>query len=152
MSAEGNSPTIDPRDVDTLLGRFRKESNIRGFSFEIPGEVEEDSIVLVRAAPTNSGRKLLVAAGFHAPGLFSDHLRLAQNVFFDSMPDGLIEGVLAKAGLVFKQSDGSFEDRLFREGVPRTACTETPGKAKFCGSVEANQAIAGAFVDFHLEM
>ena len=31
-------------------------------------------------------------------------------------------------GLVTNKKDGSFEDRLFRAGVPLTMCTESPGK------------------------
>lgn len=34
----------------------------------------------------------------------------------------------AIAGLIINRADGSFEDRMFRDGAPYSMCTETPGQ------------------------
>ncbi len=86
-----------------------------------------------------------------SPGLFSKRLREAEACFFPPQPDGVIEGSKVLDGIIFRHCDGSFEDRLFHEGVPRTACTETPGKLDFPIRVKANSAITESFVRFHLD-
>lgn len=87
-----------------------------------------------------------------SPGLFSEALRFAGNMFFDPCPDGIIEGANVSNGVVFCYCDGSFEDCLFHEGIPRTACTETPGLLDLNKRVEANMYILTAFVNYSLHI
>ena len=49
-------------------------------------------------------------------------------------------------GLVYRYCDGSFEDYMFHQNVPRVAVTETPGKAKFSKRVEASVSIIDKFI------
>jgi hypothetical protein len=86
-----------------------------------------------------------------APGPFSLALREAERAHFRQVPDGRIDEGQVRDGILFRECDGSFEDRLFHEGVPRTACTETPGRLALARRIAANAAIADAFVRFHLE-
>ena len=44
----------------------------------------------------------------------------------------------AKNGLIINRPDGSFEDRLFRDGVPYSMCTETPEGQPLNKRVELN--------------
>lgn len=82
------------------------------------------------------------------PGSFSKALCTAENNFFEPPPDGIIEGGSVRNGIIFRYCDGSFEDLLFHEGIPRTACTETPGLFDIDKRVEANSNIISAFVRF----
>lgn len=54
---------------------------------------------------------------------------------------------LNRNGVSFRQCDGSFEDYLFHEGVPYTACTETPGMEDINRRVEANTRLMEEFAN-----
>jgi hypothetical protein len=82
------------------------------------------------------------------PGAFSEALRNEEQKYFQAYPDGLLEGGLVSNGVIFRYCDGSFEDMLFHEGIPRTACTETPGLLNIDSRIEANVGIITAFVNF----
>ena len=63
------------------------------------------------------------------PGPFSFMFRDTQARHFPQLPDNDDPDLgNIKDGIIFNHCDGSFEDRLFHEGVPRIACIETPGK------------------------
>jgi hypothetical protein len=83
-----------------------------------------------------------------APGPFSQILYQAESQFFEQQPDGMVEDSMVKDGLVFRHCDGTFEDLLFHEGIPRTACTETPGRLDINLRITANTAIITAFVEY----
>jgi predicted deacylase len=83
-----------------------------------------------------------------SPGDFSEALKEAEEVFFSPMPDGVVEGATVRGGVIFRSCDGSFEDRLFHEGIPYTACTETPGRLDLSLRIEANRRITEAFIRF----
>jgi len=83
------------------------------------------------------------------PGPFTQMLRSTEAHFFNSRPDGLCEGANLKDGVAFCHCDGSFEDFLFHEGSPRTACTETPGKLDLELRINANVALIDAFIRFN---
>ena len=85
-----------------------------------------------------------------APGPFSKALVEVESRFFAPVPDGPLYGEIVRGGVVFNQCDGSFEDFMFHDGVPHTACTETPGALDFNRRVEANEAIIEAFLRFHV--
>lgn len=81
-----------------------------------------------------------------SPGDFTKSLVQIEREFFEPLPDGLLhEGGKVVDGAIFNCCDGSFEDLLFHRGVPRTACTETPGKLDFYLRTAANAAIAETF-------
>ena len=86
------------------------------------------------------------------PGDFSFALRNALAAFFPIMSSERWEGHPVEAGIVFNHSDGSFEDRLFRSGVPRTACTETPGTEPASRQIACNCRIIEEFADYHLKL
>jgi len=83
------------------------------------------------------------------PGPFSNMLRDTGCRCFGAVPDCADPDIgQVRNGIIYRHCDGSFEDRLFHEGVPRTACTETPGKRQFTSRVDANRAIVNSFVDY----
>jgi predicted deacylase len=82
------------------------------------------------------------------PGAFSETLRNEEQKYFRAYPDGILEGGLVSNGIIFRYCDGSFEDLLFHEGIPRTACIETPGLLHIDSRIEANVGIITAFVNF----
>lgn len=84
------------------------------------------------------------------PGRFSLELRETEERFFQRIADGIVEDSHVKEGIVFRECDGSFEDRLFHEGVPKTACTETPGLQPIDKRVTANRELAETFVKHFL--
>jgi predicted deacylase len=81
-------------------------------------------------------------------GDFSEALRRAEAKLFEPCPDGEVEGSIVQNGIVYCECDGSFEDLLFHEGVPRTACTETPALLDINQRIAGNVNIIRAFVDF----
>lgn len=83
-----------------------------------------------------------------APGPFSAALVDVERRFFSPKPDGVVEGATVRGGVIFRHCDSSFEDLLFHRGVPRTACTETPGLEPFARRVEANCAIVERVLEF----
>lgn len=85
-------------------------------------------------------------------GVFSKNLRAEGQKFFRLHPDGEIEGNKIKDSVIFRQCDGSFEDLLFHEGIPYTACTETPGKKELEKRIEANKNIIMAFINVCLRL
>lgn len=84
-----------------------------------------------------------------SPGEFSRTLIDIESSYFSPMPDGRIVDSIIRNGVIFKECDGSFEDYMFHAGVPRTACTETPGALDLELRVRANAAIIEGFVRFH---
>jgi hypothetical protein len=79
------------------------------------------------------------------PDCLSQTLRNVEARFFDPHPDGEMEGATVRDGVIFCACDGSYEDYLFHCGVPRTACTETPGKLNLRLRIRANIALIRAF-------
>jgi hypothetical protein len=87
------------------------------------------------------------------PGIRTYKLRNVLGRYFDLIEDEIIDkdgnvllnatvvpegGGHIKNGIAFGYHDGSFEDRLFHEGVPFTACTDTPEMEPFELRVEVN--------------
>jgi len=88
------------------------------------------------------------------PEKFSSILIKTNNKFFKICPNTIISegGMKQKVteGIIFNCHDGSFEDKLFHKGVPRTACTETPGLANINKRIQANAAIIKSFIKFSI--
>jgi len=85
------------------------------------------------------------------PSAFTKMLYCTEACFFDPMPDDYLKELNLHDSIAFCLCDGSFEDLLFHLGTPYTACTETPGMLPLDKRVEANRAIAEAFVGFFTE-
>jgi len=51
-------------------------------------------------------------------------------------------------GLIINRQDGSFEDRMFREGTPYSMCTEAPEKQPLRKIVALNVDLMKKVIDF----
>lgn len=83
------------------------------------------------------------------PGRFSYRLMNTLREHFPMVPDGVLYGDTIKDGIIFNASDGSYEDRLFRMGVPVTACTETPVTQPPAARIACNAEVIDTFVREH---
>ncbi len=81
-----------------------------------------------------------------APGAFSHGLIDTAARYFALPPDGEIDGLPVRNGLIHNHYDGSFEAWLCESGVPAAACIETPGQQDFGRRVLAQAALMQAFV------
>lgn len=79
-------------------------------------------------------------------GPFSKKLLEIESRFFSPASKKEIPDQPLINGLIYNFCDGSFEDRLYHEGVPHTACTETPGKERLDVRVTANAAIIDGMI------
>lgn len=79
------------------------------------------------------------------PGPFSKAFIDIGRRFFEIVSDGPLEGGQARDGLLYNFCEGSYEDALFHLGVPRTACTETPGLLPLPQRVAATVALIEGF-------
>lgn len=81
-------------------------------------------------------------------GRFSKTIYDIESVFFKPLPDDEMTDQPLNNGLIHNFCDGSFEDFLYHNGVPYTACTETPGKHSLETRVFANTAIINGLIEF----
>jgi hypothetical protein len=90
------------------------------------------------------------------PGAFTKSLVKIGSKHFPALPDNVIVkkdlGENPIDNIIFNEHDGSLEDYLSEDGVPRTACTETPGLLNFADRVKANADIMATFIDFHRKL
>ncbi|MBU0534832.1 MAG: N-acetyl-L-ornithine deacetylase ArgE [Patescibacteria group bacterium] len=82
------------------------------------------------------------------PGKFTQTLLDVGTQQFQIIKDCEIEGSIIKDGLSFNEHDGTFEDFMFSRGVPKCACTETPGKNDINKRVETNRLIIKSTADY----
>lgn len=80
------------------------------------------------------------------PGAFSRELVNALALHLPIHPDGMVDGCRVRDGVVFNRTDGSFESQMAVDGVPATACLETPGLRPFAARVRAQAQAIEAFV------
>lgn len=85
------------------------------------------------------------------PGIFSETILKAGANYFPQMQDGYVEDTIVKDGIAFNDFDGTFEHRLFYEGIPLVACTETPSGYPLEDRIGANRAIAEEFVKYFIK-
>jgi hypothetical protein len=98
------------------------------------------------------GFYLFVYGEGKTPGPLARTLHQTESRFFAPCPDGPIEDDFVCGGIAEARCDGTFEDYLFHQGVPRTACTETPGALAADRRVAANVALITAFVGYVIGM
>ena len=87
------------------------------------------------------------------PGPFTTNLFETERQFFEPITEDVLDdpkyGIRYFAdGVCFNDCDGTFEDRLFHEGVPYVACTETPGLQSIESRILANVALIQAFINW----
>lgn len=127
------------REGHILLSHFSKLKSLGKHGFlSLHEDVDLQQFYLYTFEATN------------APTAFSEILRDEERKFFSVYPDGTLEGGILRDGIIFRQCDGSFEDLMFHQGIPRTACTETPGKIDINVRIAANSSLISAFVEFAL--
>jgi hypothetical protein len=78
-------------------------------------------------------------------GNFSKSLLKTGSNFFDVIKGTLLYNTKIENGIIFNHKDSSFEDFLFSNNVPITACTETPGKKPMYLRIQANIALIESF-------
>jgi hypothetical protein len=82
------------------------------------------------------------------PDRLSQELQKIGARYFNLYPEGELDGARVRAGgIIFCECDGSYEDFLFHCGVPRTACTETPGKLDMQLRIQANVELITTFAN-----
>jgi len=79
--------------------------------------------------------------------IYRDIIKISKKYFPTNLSKE-IYGDKAVGGLIINRSDGSFEDRLFRDGTPYSMCTETPGKKSLKQRVVANIKIMEKVIKF----
>ncbi|HRY36302.1 MAG TPA: succinylglutamate desuccinylase/aspartoacylase family protein [Candidatus Magasanikbacteria bacterium] len=79
--------------------------------------------------------------------IYRDIIKLAKKYFPINLAKE-IYGDKSVGGLIINRADGSFEDRLFREGTPYSMCTETPGKHSLKKRVELSVVIMEKVIKF----
>lgn len=83
---------------------------------------------------------------YKQPGAFSRALVQALGQHMPLHPDGLVDGCRVRGGVVYNQTDGSFESQMAVDGVPATACLETPGMRPFATRQRAQSQAIEAFI------
>jgi len=79
--------------------------------------------------------------------VYRDIIKLAKK-YFSIETSAKIYNDKAVDGLIINRKDGSFEDRMFREGVPYSMCTETPGKQPLKKRIEVSVKIMEKVIKF----
>jgi hypothetical protein len=79
--------------------------------------------------------------------IYCDIIQLAKNHFPINNSIQIYNNPAVK-GLIINRPDGSFEDRMFQDGVPFSMCTETPGKQPLKKRVILNVEIMNKIIDF----
>lgn len=80
------------------------------------------------------------------PGPFSRSLAHALSRYSALHPNGTLNGCPVRDGVIFNRHDGSFESEMARQGVPATACLETPGMSPLAVRIQAQAHAIETFV------
>jgi hypothetical protein len=79
--------------------------------------------------------------------IYRDLIKLAEK-YFPINKSKKIYNDPAVNGLIINRHDGSFEDRMFREGTPYSMCTEAPEKQPLKKTVALNVDLMNKVIDF----
>ncbi|MFA5211123.1 MAG: M14 family metallocarboxypeptidase [Patescibacteria group bacterium] len=79
--------------------------------------------------------------------IYRDIIKLANKYFPINLAKEIYDDP-ATGGLIINRKDGSFEDRLFREGTPYSMCAETPGKQPLKKRVDLGVKIMEKIIKF----
>ena len=130
-------------------GILSREGRILLDNISLLRPLADDGFVSLHEDSDQSGFYLYTFEQSEIPGQFTRSLRDAGLDFFDCCSDE-IAGETVEDGVVYCQCDGSFEDFLFHEGVPRTACTETPGRLNINARINCNCYIIQNFINYSI--
>jgi hypothetical protein len=83
----------------------------------------------------------------HDNKIFHDILGFGKK-YFEIYPDAIVDNYKCVNGIVTNRWDCSFEDRMFRNGVPYSICTETPERMELDKRIELNVEIMFKVLDF----
>ena len=114
---------------------FNELKNEKVFFFHaLHGDIDEYSFYLYNFENKKEKiyRDLIILAEKYFP------INKSQKIYNDPAIDGLI----------INRQDGSFEDRMFREGVPYSICTESPEKQPLKKTIALNIELMNKIIDF----
>jgi len=83
-----------------------------------------------------------------APGPFSYAMQLVAARHFSPPSDGIWEGARVKNGIIYRHSDTSLEDYLFKCGIPLTASAEVPAQNSLDKHVALCTSYIKAFAEY----
>ncbi|MEW6617404.1 MAG: succinylglutamate desuccinylase/aspartoacylase family protein [Patescibacteria group bacterium] len=111
--------------------------------------IKDENIFFFHALHENKGFKKFYLYNFEkkTEKIYRDIIVSAKK-YFPIETEKYIYGVLLSGGLITNHQDGSFEDRMFRDGVPYSMCTETPEAQLFSKRIELNVKIMNIVLDF----
>lgn len=113
-------------------------------------ELAADGLLTLHEDPEQQKFYVYTGETTPIPGAFSSKMAAIGAQFFPLVADGPLEGAQAQDGIIFNFCADSFDDALFHRGVPRFACSETPGLLDFELRVRANSRIIEEFFHFLL--
>ena len=116
-----------------ILYNFIKDENI--FFFHALHEDEEEKRFYLYLFEKNKEK------------IYRDIIKLAEKYFLINRNKKIYDDPSIN-GLIINRKDGSFEDRLFRDGVKFSICTETPGKMLLSKRVDLNVKIMNLIIKF----
>lgn len=79
--------------------------------------------------------------------IYRDLIKISEN-YFPLNKSQKIYNDPAINGLIINRQDGSFEDRMFREGTPYSMCTESPEKQPLNKTVALNVDLMNKVIDY----
>jgi hypothetical protein len=151
-------PVANPHGFDKGIRRnfLNKDLNRHFCHKKLSGEnkmlydaVKNERVFFFNALHEDEGFKKFYLYDFEKKPekIYRNILALAKK-YFTIDTEKYIYGDPAKNGLIINRSDGSFEDRLFRDGVPYSMCTETPEGKPFNKRVRLDVEIMNLVLDF----
>ncbi len=151
----GNSRNLENRNpnrhfTDKSLIKLSTEGKILKRNIKLIKYLAKDGFLTLHE---DYGQKKFYIYSFEktrGPGLFSKCMLESGGKVFGKAKSGIIDGCLIKEGIIFKEYDGSFEDYLFRLGVPITICSETPRKKSIDLRIKASEEIIKEFIKLNL--
>ncbi len=131
-----------------LNGHFCK-SVLSGENKVLYNAVKNENIFFFHALHEDEGFKKFYLYNFEKKPekIYRDIILLAKK-YFPIDTRKRIYNDPAKNGLIINRPDGSFEDKMFRDGVPYSMCTETPEAHPLRKRIELNVKIMNVVLDF----
>ena len=153
-------PVANPYGFDKGIRRnfLNKDLNGHFCHKKLTGEnkilynsIKREKIFFFHALHEDEGLKRFYLYNFEnkEEKIYRDAIKLAKK-YFPIKLNRSIYGDPARNGLIVNRKDGSFEDRLFRNGAVYSMCTETPEARPFNQRVRCNVDIMNLVLKFSL--
>ncbi len=143
----GKRHSADSEDANGLFCRQK----LTGVNRIVYNSIKNEKLLFFNAfhEDINEDRFYLFNHGPTEDIIHREIIELARKSFPIIDNGKIFEGDTAINGIIQKEGDGSFEDRMAKDGVPYSLCTETPMK-KFNLSkrIKLNVAIMNKIIDF----